>query len=77
MVKAMNFNQARDGLNTHNMRITRTDGEFRVTPHEYSGKAAEDIAYYTDDIEDAYFTGVDMRKRINARFAAACAAIAS
>lgn len=36
-------------------------GEYRIT---YKGDRNPDHGYYTDDIEDAYFTGIDMAKRI-------------
>jgi hypothetical protein len=46
------------------MRIAKRDGEYRVSPMETRGTYRdEEIAYYTDDLEDALLTGLAMRRR--------------
>lgn len=46
------------------MRIVKRDGEFRVSPMETRGTPRdEEVAYYTDDIEDALLTGLAMRRQ--------------
>lgn len=63
----MTQREARQRLSQINMRLTvDIDGEYRVTAQEWSGVQAENGAYYTDDLEDAYFTALDMRKRADA-----------
>lgn len=43
--------------------MSRREGEYRVTLLEYHGtNRGEDIAYYTDDLEDAVLTGAAMRR---------------
>lgn len=66
---SMSFNTARSqALEQHNMRITRKDGECRVSYPEdmqdglFGNRREEASAYYTDDVEDAYFTAIAMRK---------------
>lgn len=36
-------------------------GDYKLT---YKGDRSPDHGYYTDDLEDAYYTGIDMAKRI-------------
>jgi hypothetical protein len=36
-------------------------GDYKVT---YKGDRNPDHGYYTNDLEDAYYTGIDMAKRI-------------
>ena len=62
----LTLREARQRLSAVNMRITRLEGEYRVTAYEWSGVQKENGAYYTDCIEDAYFTALDMRKRADA-----------
>lgn len=62
----LTLREAKQRLSAVNMRLTKRDGEYRVTAHEWSGVQAENGAYYTDDIEDAYFTALEMRKRADA-----------
>ncbi len=53
----MTFETVRDGLKDHGIAIKRTqDGEFRVN---YRG-GIEATAYYTDDLRDAWLTGLTM-----------------
>lgn len=42
------------------IRFNRDYGEYRVNLHGGS----EDTAYYTDDLEDAYLTGIFMSKSL-------------
>jgi hypothetical protein len=62
----LTLREVRQRLSAVNMRVLRLDGEYRVTAYEWSGVQAENGAYYTDCIEDAYFTALDMRKRADA-----------
>jgi hypothetical protein len=62
----MTQREAKQRLSAINMRLTKYDGEYRVTAQEWSGVQAENGAYYTTDLEDAYFTALEMRKRADA-----------
>ena len=61
----------RQAASEHRMSVRRVDGEWRITPAELHGtRKGEDVAYYTDDNEDALLTLVSMRRvqdDINAR----------
>lgn len=57
----MNFKEAKDKLRViHGMTLTKKEGEYRV--NFPGGKEA--TAYYTDDLSDAFATGVDMALRL-------------
>ena len=57
----MTLSQVRDELRSHNVTIRKTRGEYRVNLREGN----ENTAYYTDDLTDAYDTGLDMRRRVH------------
>lgn len=61
----MTTREAHQRLQQSNMTMSRRGAsiEYRVTFAELTGKAAEDQAYYTDDLEDAVFSGQSMRRR--------------
>lgn len=46
-------------LRPYSMTITKKDGDYRVN---FSG-GKEESAYYTNDIDDAVATGIDMAQR--------------
>jgi hypothetical protein len=55
----MTFKAAKTALKAINMKLEKTDfGEYRVN---FFCDDREATAYYTDDIMDAYQTGVQMR----------------
>lgn len=58
----MNLKQANESLNPLGLRVTVSDGEYRVAfIYGWHGIFdPETSAYYTDDIEDAEATGVEM-----------------
>lgn len=57
------FQDYKDKLNVvHRMTLRKRDGEYRVN---FAG-GKEATAYYTNDLEDAFATGVTMRLRDNA-----------
>lgn len=58
----MNFGELKKRIAAYNMRASRRDGEIRITFRDYSKSKAEAVAYYTDDVEDAYDTAVAMHK---------------
>jgi hypothetical protein len=56
----MTFQEVKDKLRVlYSMTITKRDGEFRVN---FAG-GKEETACYTNDLDDAFSTGVDMRLR--------------
>ena len=55
----MTYTTARKTLRAVNMCIRRFDGEYRVQLAESN---REETAYYTDDLQDAVDTGLDMRR---------------
>jgi hypothetical protein len=56
----MNLKTAKAKLAEHGMTIRKRDGEYRVTFKGWPTGRAEDVAHYTDDIEDAVSTGLHM-----------------
>lgn len=57
---ALRFQEVKSKLRViHRMTIRKRDGEYRVN---FIGGTEAD-AYYTDDLQDAYATGIDMRLR--------------
>ena len=62
-VNHTNFAWVQHELRRDGIIVTRRDGEYRVNYR--AGKEA--TAYYTDDVEDAYWTGCAMvKERSNA-----------
>ena len=58
------FQEYKDKLSvTHRMTLRKHDREYRVN---FVG-GSEATAYYTNDLEDAFATAIDMRLRDNAR----------
>jgi hypothetical protein len=57
----MTLTEARQRLTMSGMRLTKRDGEYRVTFAELAYAQAEPSAYYTDDLLDAVLTGARMR----------------
>ncbi len=60
------FNQARLQLAERGMILSKRDDEYRVTftPGLMPSQVRrEDVAYYSDDLEDTLYTGLDMAKR--------------
>jgi len=54
------FQHYRKLLADVSISLTRKDGEYRVAPRILNQVIAERIAYYTDDVDDAYQTGLLM-----------------
>lgn len=50
----MTLTNVRLALALRGVSIRKRDGEYRVNAHG----APEETAYYTDDLEDAYLTGI-------------------
>ena len=50
----------KSALRARGIRLTHFDGEYRVTLMSVSAKRAEAVAYYTNDLQDAYETGLFM-----------------
>lgn len=63
----VSFYEAKQRCTQNQMRLQRIDREFRVTPMELnpSSTRAELIAYYTNDLEDAFLTAAQMRRQLN------------
>lgn len=60
----LGFKATQDLLSVYGMTLRRTvDGEYRV--NFYSG--TETTAYYTDDLDDAFTTAIDMFNRRSGR----------
>ncbi len=60
-IKAMTLAEANEGLKASGLSIRMRDGEYRVSFTHLDGfRRGEDTAYYTNDVEDAYWTGVRM-----------------
>ena len=50
---------------THNMHVSKRDGEWRICPNEYQNRpTGERMAYYTDDNEDAICTAIRWRRNL-------------
>ena len=56
------FTQAfvRSELKTRGLTLSQTDGEFRVAFSSKKVADPEASAYYTNDLQDAYITGINM-----------------
>lgn len=54
--------EARQRCAVHKIHFSKRDGEYRITPSELRGQAAEDAAYYTDDLDDVVLTAGAMRR---------------
>ena len=63
----LTFREAKQRCGNSQMRLQRTDfGEYRVTPFIYAPQSdeAENLAYYTNDLEDAMITASQMARGI-------------
>lgn len=54
----LTMREAKQRLAERAVRLVRRDGEYRVTHFGWEGNQVENGAYYTDDVEDALFTGI-------------------
>jgi hypothetical protein len=65
----LTLREVRQRLSLINARIQfdKEYGEYRITLQEWPvcARRTEDKAYYTNDLEDALFTALDMRKEAN------------
>jgi hypothetical protein len=65
----LTLREVRQRLSLINARIQfdKEYGEYRITLQEWPvcSRRTEDKAYYTNDLEDALFTALDMRKEAN------------
>lgn len=66
---------AKAQLAAHGMSISKRDGEYRVTCKGFERRRAEELAYYTNDIDDAISTGIRMRAELSEKAAAARASL--
>lgn len=58
------FQDIKDRLRViHRMTLKRSDGEYRVN---FAG-GSEATVYYTNDLEDAFATAIDMRLRADGK----------
>lgn len=57
------FQYVKDVLNILGLTISKYDGEYRVN---FARGGSEETAYYTDDLDDAYGTGIRMADRLAA-----------
>ena len=66
-IPVMTFTQAnvKAALQSLGLTFRKTSSDYRVSLQSLTGQANEDAAYYTDDIEDAYYTGLAMAKGSN------------
>jgi hypothetical protein len=59
----MRLADVKTNLATRGISVSKHDREYRVSFRDAPSKDAEASAYYTDDLEDAYHTGIKMAMR--------------
>lgn len=67
----LKLRDVRNALVEYDMGITFGDGEYRVFPlRSYCASSEEDAAYYTNDLHDAFITGMMISRSYYAQIAA-------